>query len=433
MMIETPQHSLITAQRFAEIRKMTEHIVEPLETEDFVVQSMPDVSPAKWHLAHTTWFFERFVLVDHDASYQVFHPQYDYLFNSYYETIGQPFPRSSRGLLARPGIQEVFAYRKYVEEHLLHLIKHADEKKLQIIEPIIEIGLNHEQQHQELILTDIKYNFSINPLRPVYKEQPAGKQPSNATTDSNDKLNWQGFAGGLVEIGHSGHGFAFDNEGPRHKVWLDPFRMASRPVTNGEFIQFIEDGGYHEVQYWLSDGWTVVQQEGWQAPLYWEKREGEWHHYTLAGMKKVDPQEPVTHVSYYEAAAYASWAGQRLPTEAEWEHAFADTDGEANENFLESGYYHPAAKGATHPTTGLSQGFGNVWEWTMSPYAPYPGNKPLEGALGEYNAKFMANQMVLRGGSCVTPKSHIRRTYRNFFQPEKRWQFSGFRLAGDGE
>jgi ergothioneine biosynthesis protein EgtB len=407
--------------RFIQVRKFTEHIVEPLETEDFVIQATPDVSPAKWHLAHTTWFFERFVLIPNDPAYRAFKPEFDHLFNSYYETIGKPFPRPSRGLLARPTTAEVIDYRHYVEEHILNLLDRRDDALLSKIGPIIEIGLNHEQQHQELLFTDIKYNFFINPLRPIYRE-------AKESAASASPFIWQRFEGGLIEIGHNGNGFSFDNEGPRHKVWLDPYGIASRPVTNGEFMAFIEDGGYEEVKYWLSDGWTTVKEEGWKAPLYWEKIDGTWHYFTLFGIRKVDENEPVAHVSYYEAAAYASWAGKRLPTEAEWETAFAKE--EIKGNFAESGHYHPSSSEKTKHS-GLTKGYGDVWEWTMSPYMPYPGNKPLEGALGEYNAKFMANQMVLRGGSCVTPSSHIRLTYRNFFQPEKRWQFSGFRLAED--
>lgn len=421
MIKETHQHSKTIESKFIKVRKFTEHIVAPLETEDFTIQATTDVSPAKWHLAHTTWFFETFVLVPNDPLYKVFHPRFCYLFNSYYETIGMPFPRSSRGLLARPTITEVMDYRHYVEERVLNLLKQSDNEQLSKLSPIIEIGINHEQQHQELLFTDIKYNFYVNPLRPVYREK------LSLPVAVEDPLNWERFEGGIVEIGHDGEEFSFDNEGPRHKVWLDPYRLASRPVTNGEFIAFIEDDGYEKVKYWLSDGWSTVKEEGWNAPLYWEKVNGVWHYFTLSGMRKVNENEPVTHVSYYEASAYASWAGWRLPTEAEWENAFVNK--EIKGNFAESGYYHPA--GEATDKDGLSRGFGNVWEWTMSPYMPYPGNKPLEGALGEYNTKFMANQMVLRGGSCVTPSSHIRLTYRNFFQPEKRWQFSGFRLAGD--
>ncbi|SER93984.1 ergothioneine biosynthesis protein EgtB [Gracilibacillus ureilyticus] len=404
--------------RFAKIRGFTDQIVAPLEAEDFIIQSTSDVSPAKWHLAHTTWFFERFVLIPHASNYQEFNPQFDHLFNSYYETIGKPFARPNRGLLSRPTIKEVVKYRKYVEENILNMLNQADQELIKKIEPIIEIGMNHEQQHQELLLTDIKYNFSINPLKPAYFNDSS--HDDSYTSD----MEWIHLEEGLVEIGHDGKGFAFDNESPRHKVWLNAYSIASRTVTNKEFIAFIEDGGYEKVQYWLSDGWSTLKKEGWEAPLYWEKKDGAWFYFTLSGMKEVNVNEPVTHISYYEADAYARWAGKRLPTEAEWEHAFSNEEIEGN--FAESGNYHPVVK-----TDSNYNAFGNVWEWTMSPYSPYPGNKPLEGALGEYNAKFMANQMVLKGGSCVTPASHIRLTYRNFFQPEKQWQFSGFRLAED--
>ncbi|MBZ5751060.1 ergothioneine biosynthesis protein EgtB [Metabacillus rhizolycopersici] len=422
MIIETHKHSKAIEFRFTSIRKFTEHIVEPLEIEDFTIQAIPDVSPAKWHLAHTTWFFETFVLVPNNPSYRVFHPRFDYLFNSYYETIGNPFPRPHRGRLTRPSKQEVMDYRHYVEEHILNLLKESDEELRSKIGPIIEIGLNHEQQHQELLFTDIKYNFYVNPLRPVYRKK------TQSSTSVNQPLNWEVFKEGLIKIGHNGKGFSFDNESPRHKVWLESYEIASRPVTNGEFIEFIEDGGYEKVAYWLSDGWMAVKAEGWKAPLYWEKIDGAWYNFTLSGMREVDKNELVAHVSYYEADAYARWAGKRLPREAEWENAFSNQ--EIKGNFAESGFYHPYV-GQEVENNGLQKGFGDVWEWTMSPYIPYPGNKPLDGALGEYNAKFMCNQMILRGGSCVTPLSHIRLTYRNFFQPEKRWQFSGIRLAGD--
>ncbi|MCF8564182.1 ergothioneine biosynthesis protein EgtB [Alicyclobacillus tolerans] len=406
--------------RFLRVREFTEHLVEPLEVEDWVIQTTADVSPAKWHLAHTTWFFERFILLRNATDYREFHPAFDHLFNSYYETIGNPFPRPFRGFLSRPTVKEIIDYRHYVEEHLVKLLTQGGKDLLAEISPIVEIGINHEQQHQELLLTDIKYNFFINPLKPVYRESKASAGVPTGT------VNWVDFEGGLIEIGHNGDGFAFDNEGPRHKVWMNPYRLSSRPVTNGEFIEFIEDGGYEKVQYWLSDGWAVVNKSGWKAPLYWEKVDGDWVTFTLAGMRKLDPQEPLAHVSYYEADAYARWAHKRLPTEAEWEYAFSKQS--IAGNFVESGYYHPCAA-SLFTNHSLQQGYGDVWEWTMSPYVPYPGNKPLEGALGEYNAKFMANQLVLRGGSCATPASHVRATYRNFFQPDKRWQFSGFRLA----
>lgn len=416
--------------RLLQVRNFTESITESLALEDFVIQASPDVSPAKWHLAHTTWFFERFVLIPYLANYREFHTGYHQLFNSYYHTIGRPFPRQHRGLLSRPTVQEVMDYRHHVDEHLDSLLKHADQTLLSEVEPLIEIGINHEQQHQELFFTDIKFNLSINPLRPAYGG-PSRYATYNEPQDMHSPGTWPSFDGGVVEIGHRGDGFAFDNEGPRHKVWLEPYAIAPQPVTNREFLDFMKAGGYEKVEYWLSDGWATVQSEHWQAPLYWESHDGSWRVFTLSGMCDVAMLEPVTHISYYEADAYARWAGKRLPTEAEWEHAFAEE--ELVGNFVESGLCHPtpARRRDRSDSVKLQQGFGDVWEWTMTPYVPYPGNKPLEGALGEYNAKFMANQMVLRGGSCVTPQSHIRLTYRNFFQPEKRWQFSGIRLAED--
>ncbi|MBP1154885.1 MULTISPECIES: ergothioneine biosynthesis protein EgtB [unclassified Paenibacillus] len=407
---------------FSEIRTFTEKIVEPLKTEDFIIQAVEDVSPAKWHLAHTTWFFEAFVLAPHDSSYQVFHPQYDYLFNSYYITHGTPFDRSSRGLLSRPTVHEVMKYRHYVDERLLQFLDQAEEALFLKVYPMIEVGLHHEQQHQELLFMDMKYNFSVNPFKPVYL------QKQTIESKKAPELKWMDIDEELSFIGHEGEGFSFDNERPRHKIWLHPYRLASRPVTNGEFMAFIEDGGYDQPSCWLSEGWATMKERNWKHPLYWEKCHGVWHQYTLHGLDTIHPDEPVCHVSYYEADAYARWTGNRLPTEAEWEHAFQDQ--ERNGNFAESEQYHPNTDYRVG-SKGFSKGYGDVWEWTMSPYSPYPGNKPYDGTLGEYNAKFMCNQIVLRGGSCVTPETHIRPTYRNFFAPDKRWQFGGIRLAGD--
>ncbi|RBW70709.1 ergothioneine biosynthesis protein EgtB [Bacillus taeanensis] len=405
---------------FMHIRKFTEYLVEPLTIEDFVIQAIPDVSPPKWHLAHTTWFFERFILMSYSSTYKEFNSLFDHLFNSYYVTIGNPFPRHQRGLLSRPTVKEVMEYRCYVEENLMDLLEHADEELLNKIESLIELGLQHEQQHQELLLTDMKYNFSINPSSPVYREKKESKD------ESCPPLKWHQFEEGLVEIGHEEKGFSFDNERPRHKVWIERYMLASRPVTNGEFIEFMEDGGYHSPQYWLSEGFAAVKEQNWEAPLYWKKIDGKWYYYTLSGLREVNKAEPVCHVSYFEADAYARWAGKRLPTESEWEHALSLR--ELKGNFAESGFFHPHAQ---YDERKFKKTYGDVWEWTMSPYSPYPGNKPLAGALGEYNAKFMCNQLVLKGGSCATPSSHIRPTYRNFFHPDKRWQFTGFRLAGD--
>lgn len=407
---------------YVKIRNFTEELVKPLETEDYVIQSIEDVSPPKWHLAHTTWFFETFVLKPHMKNYNEFHPKFLYLFNSYYETVGPYFPRPSRGNLSRPTVYDVYKYREYVDSHMLDLMCAADEGLWKAIKPIVELGLHHEQQHQELLLTDIKYNFSINPLEPVYSSKKVPQLIPEIP------FTWHAYEGGLVDIGHEGNEFTFDNEGPRHKQWLQPYQIASRPVTNGEFKEFIDDQGYHKAQYWLSDGWNEIRKAGWAAPLYWEKIGDEWYYFTLSGFREIDWNEPVCHVSFYEADAFARWAGKRLPTEEEWEHTFSHVKKEGN--FVESGYFHPVSS-ASCQGDSPSKGFGDVWEWTQSPYIPYPGNKPLEGGLGEYNAKFMCNQMVLRGGSCATSSTHIRLTYRNFFQPEKRWQFSGFRLAED--
>ncbi|WP_421379778.1 ergothioneine biosynthesis protein EgtB [Bacillus salacetis] len=421
MKLETKQS---VSDRFKNIRKQTMTLAQPLQAEDYILQAHPDVSPTKWHMAHTTWFFEKFILIEHLSSYKEFHPDFSYLFNSYYETVGSFHPRQRRGVLSRPSIGEVEAYRAYVDEYMELLLNSAEEEKLKVIEGLIEIGLQHEQQHQELILMDIKFNFFVNPLYPAYTDN---NQKSEGNLVDMDFIS---FNGGLVEIGHNDERFSFDNERPRHKVWVEPYRLATRPVTNSEYIQFIKDDGYQTPEWWLSDGWNKVKKEQWTSPLYWVEKEGEWHHFTLSGLQKVDPDAPVTHVSFYEADAYSRWKGKRLPTEAEWEHAAQSVTIEGNT--VEDGFLQPhgQSSGNSHPLQKL---FGDVWEWTSSPYTPYPGNKPLEGALGEYNAKFMCNQMVLRGGSCVTPLSHIRETYRNFFPADKRWPFSGIRLAEDDQ
>lgn len=404
------------------VRSDSETLCAPLAVEDYVVQAMPDVSPPKWHLAHTTWFFETFLLIPYLKPYRLFHERYGYLFNSYYETVGAFFPRPQRGLLTRPTVDEVYRYRAHVDEAMAELLTAPPASQRDEIAARLALGLNHEQQHQELLLTDIKYNFGINPLRPEYS---AAK---HTQTCSAPALVWLDYGGGLKEVGHAGSGFAYDNETPRHKLYLRDYRLASRLVTNGEFLEFIEAGGYRRADLWLSDGWAAVKQRGWQAPLYWENIDAEWWLMTLSGMQPLDENEPVSHVSFYEADAYARFRGKRLPTEAEWECAAADCA--IRGNFRESGRYHPAAVSEPEERR-IAQMFGDVWEWTQSPYAPYPGFKPLAGAIGEYNGKFMCNQMVLRGGSCATPRSHIRATYRNFFYPPDRWQFSGIRLAED--
>ena len=409
--------------RFEAVRRDSERLTANLTAEDQSIQSMPDVSPTKWHLAHTTWFFETFVLRPLDPGYRVFDPAFAYLFNSYYEAAGPRHPRPERGLLSRPTVEVVGAYRDHVGAAIARLVEHAPEPVWQQAAPLIELGFHHEQQHQELILMDIKHVFSMNPLSPSYQApQPQIAAPAVA-------LAWLDFPGGLVEIGHQGGGFAFDNEGPRHKVWLEPFRLASRPVTCGEFLDFIEEGGYRRPELWLSDGWATVQAQAWEAPLYWRREDGGWSIFTLGGRRRLNPAEPVCHVSLYEADAYAKWAGKRLPTEAEWESAAAEVA--VVGNFADRGLFHPTADNSAAEPQGLRQMFGDVWEWTASPYTPYPRFRAAAGAIGEYNGKFMCNQMVLRGGAAVTPAGHIRATYRNFFPPSARWAFSGLRLAED--
>jgi ergothioneine biosynthesis protein EgtB len=407
-------------QRFKSIRMLTERLAAPLEAEDQCVQSMPDASPVKWHLAHTTWFFETVVLMPHARDYRPYDPSYRYLFNSYYEALGPRHPRPQRGLLTRPTVQDVMRFRRYVDGAMERLFECAGEAERMAFEDLAELGLHHEQQHQELILTDIKHAFSCNPLMPSYV--PA----VTASVKTAPLVEWADFAGGIVPVGHAGEGCAFDNEGPRHLVLLSPFRLASRLVTNGEYLAFMEDGGYRRPEFWLSDGWNMVQTQGWRSPLYWSHEGGEWATFTLNGVQPVRRDEPVVHVSFYEAAAYAAWAGKRLPTEFEWEASAIGVP--VTGTFLDPAHPHPkpAQAGAT-----IAQLYGDAWEWTRSSYDPYPGFKPLSGAVAEYNSKFMCGQMVLRGGSCATPAGHIRPTYRNFFSPAARWQFSGIRLAED--
>jgi ergothioneine biosynthesis protein EgtB len=393
-----------------------------LEVEDYGVQSMPDASPVKWHLAHTTWFFETFVLADRDSDYRPFNPHFRHLFNSYYNAVGTFWPREQRGLLSRPTVAEVFRYRAHVDAALLRLLRETDEALPNALRERIVLGLNHEQQHQELLLTDVKHAFACNPLRPVYR--PCPPEPEVNTTP----LRWFSHKAGLREIGHEDTGFAYDNEEPRHQVFVPAFQLASRLTTSGEYRAFVEDGGYQRPEFWLSDGWAARRAEDWQAPLYWERRDGTWFSSTLGGWGPVRDADPVCHVSFYEADAFARWAGARLPTEAEWETASEECPLEGT--FLDGEQLHPrplSRPASKRPT----QMFGEVWQWTGSAYLAYPGYKTLEGALGEYNGKFTCNQMVLRGGSCATPASHYRRTYRNFFPPSARWQFTGIRLAKD--
>jgi len=408
---------------YRRIRADSDALVAPLRIEDFVIQAADEASPAKWHLAHVSWFFETFLLREYLPGYEEFDPAYRVLFNSYYEQIGRFHPRAERGFLSRPTVEEVFRYRAHVDRHMLELLGGSRDVPWTEILERVEIGLNHEQQHQELLLTDIKRNLSVNPLRPAYRDDLPSPPPR-----ARGALDWIEFAGGLVEVGDDGAGFAYDNERPRHRVWLDPFRLASRPVTNGEFLAFMESGGYANPALWLSDGWARVRQSAWSGPLYWERLDGQWWQFTLGGMRPVNPDEPVCHVSYYEADAFATWSGRRLPTEAEWEVAAADVP--IAGNLREAGLLHPAVAEAGD---GLRQLYGDVWEHTASAYLPYPGFRTADGALGEYNGKFMCGQMVLRGGSCVTPADHLRATYRNFFYPHDRWQFQGFRLAEQGD
>lgn len=400
--------------RWRDVRRATEALCTPLETEDYVVQSMPDASPAKWHLAHTTWFFETFVLAPHVPGHRPFHDGWSILFNSYYVAAGPRHPRPERGLLTRPTVGEVFAYRAAVDEALAAFLETADSRRPEVA-ALVELGLHHEQQHQELLLTDILHAFSRNPLAPVYLSRRT-PEPSGIPS-----LRWATFPGGLVQVGHAGTGFAFDNEGPAHRVFLEPFSLASRPVTSGEYLEFIGDGGYRRPELWLSDGFAAAQIGGWEAPLHWRRRDDGFTRFTLHGEWPVDPGAPVTHVCHYEADAFARWAGARLPAEAEWETAALVTPGAGP--FVEDGWLTPKATPVDAPL------LGGAWTWTASPYVAYPGFRPAEGAVGEYNGKFMVNQMVLRGGSCLSPRSHLRPTYRNFFPSAARWQMTGIRLA----
>ncbi|MDB6098190.1 MAG: ergothioneine biosynthesis protein EgtB [Gammaproteobacteria bacterium] len=406
--------------QYAGVRAASATLAAPLSDGDATAQSMPDASPAKWHLAHTSWFFEAMVLQPHLPGYGLFDEKFNFLFNSYYESVGPRQPRALRGLLTRPSLMEVLAYREHVDSAMARLLKQN------VSEPVlklIELGCHHEQQHQELLLTDILHLFAQNPLRPAYKES----EPLPVELRNTGAPTYQNFPGGLFHIGHEGQGFGFDSEGPRHAVHVDPYRIADRLVTNGEWIQFMADGGYRNPLLWLSDGWARARDEAWAAPLYWEARDGEFWTMTLRGAQPVDPEAPVTHVSYFEADAFATWSKRRLPTEAEWEIA-AQTLAVSG-NFAHSGRLRP--KQAPPAGGGLRQMFGDVWEWTRSAFMPYPRFRPIDGALGEYNGKFMSGQYVLRGGSCVTPEDHVRATYRNFFAPHTRWQFAGLRLAED--
>jgi len=414
--------------RFTSVRALTEELAEGLAPEDQVVQSMEDVSPTKWHLAHTTWFWETFILQPHAAGYRLHSESYPYLFNSYYMQAGERHCRAQRGYLSRPTVSEVLTYRADVDEAMNRFLENEDLSPE--LRYLVHLGLNHEQQHQELVLTDLKHVFAVNPLRPAYRT-PGSRTPSDDAA-SAAPLRWIDHPGGLFSIGWAGSGFAYDNEGPRHRCFLEPFSLADRLVTNGEFLEFMADGGYDRPELWMSEGWAARQEHQWNEPFYWERRDGAWWMFTLHGMRPVAASEPVCHVNWYEADAYARWAGARLPREEEWE-VFA-CEQPIRGNLLDARTFHPG----TAPTPEVSepapsQLWGDVWEWTSSPYSPYPGYRPEAGAVGEYNGKFMVNQFVLRGGSCATSADHLRPTYRNFFHPDASWQFSGIRLARDPE
>ncbi|WP_066333537.1 ergothioneine biosynthesis protein EgtB [Azohydromonas lata] len=420
-------------RRLQAVRAHSLALSEPLSAEDCALQSMPDASPVKWHLAHTSWFFETLVLAPNAAGYRAFNERFGFLFNSYYEALGPRHPRPQRGMLSRPALSEVLDYRRHVDAALCEFVEAGDEAALRSAAALIELGLQHEQQHQELIVTDVKHLLSLNPLQPAYLAGDAARGAGVATA-ATPPLRWLGFDGALVDIGHQGDGFAFDNETPRHRVWLQPFELANRPVSCGDYMEFMADGGYRRPELWLSDGWAWVQANAATAPMYWraEREGGPWTQFTLSGERPVAPAEPVCHVNLYEAAAYAQWAGARLPTEAEWEAAVAAQAPPPSATTAPKAladHLHPA------PITdgpGLLQADSAVWQWTRSAYEPYPGFRPLAGAVGEYNGKFMVAQSVLRGGSCASPAGHVRASYRNFFPAAARWQFSGLRLARDG-
>jgi ergothioneine biosynthesis protein EgtB len=418
LMVGDRQRELV--RLFTSVRRTTIDLGQPLTDADATAQSMPDASPSKWHLAHTTWFFESMLLESHVPDYRVFDLHYSYLFNSYYETVGERLPRNQRGLLTRPKLQDVYAYRHYVDAAMSRMMEAPLPE--QVLD-LIELGCHHEQQHQELFLTDILHLFSQNPLRPAYRavhRKPSQVRPEPAQS-------FLRFDGGLVNVGHKDVGFAFDSEGPAHQRYVEPFQLASKPVTNREWIAFVADGGYKNPLLWLSDGWAAAQTGNWSSPLYWEEQGGSYWSMSLGGFTPLDLDAPVAHVSLYEADAFARWAGARLPTEFEWE--LASREVRVRGNLASTRHWRPRPAGDAE--VGLKQMFGDVWEWTSSAFAPYPRFLPAKGAVGEYNGKFMAGQFVLRGGSCVTPAGHIRSTYRNFFPPDARWQFSGLRLAKD--
>jgi ergothioneine biosynthesis protein EgtB len=406
---------------YGRVRKLSESLCETLQPEDCVVQTVPEVSPTKWHLAHTSWFFETFVLKEALPDYTPINAQYAYLFNSYYNAAGKMHCRPKRGLISRPTLSETLEYRHAVDARMYGIFE--NENLLKQFGSIIVLGINHEQQHQELMLTDIKHVFSENPLRPIFRKR------AETTGSVVPPIRWVPFKAGVYQIGQAGDGFFYDNEEPQHRQFIEDFHLASRLVTNGEYIEFIDDGGYHRPEFWLSLGWYTVGEQRWEAPLYWDGSDGNWSIFTLSGLRELDKNEPVCHVSYFEADAFARWAGARLPTEFEWEVAAGDLP--CAGNFVENEIFHPKPVEESAASQSIAQMFGDLWEWTSSSYSPYPGYATAPGALGEYNGKFMCNQYVLRGASCATSESHMRKTYRNFFPPNARWQFMGIRLAKD--
>ncbi|MET0110500.1 MAG: ergothioneine biosynthesis protein EgtB [Candidatus Thiodiazotropha sp.] len=403
---------------FQRVRRFSETLCQPLQLDDFQIQSIVQTSPPKWHIAHVSWFFEAFVLPHFNPEYRPFDPRFDYIFNSYYYTHGMMHPRPGRGLLSRPTVDDVYRYRAHVDEQMMQLMETIDEEAWGRLAFRVILGLNHEEQHQELLLMDVKHNFWSNPLKPAYRDD------LQTATGNARAMRWVEQAGGVHRIGHGeDEGFAYDNETPRHALLLSDFRLADRLVTNGEYRVFMEDGGYDDPALWLSDGWALLQREGWRHPLYWEQQEDEWLQFTLGGLSPLNPHEPVCHLSYYEADAYARWSGKRLPLEGELEVVLSQQP--LSGNFIDRDQLHPA------PAGEMGQWFGDLWTWSASPYAAYPGFKPLAGSMGEYNGKFMSNQMVLKGGCCATPAGHARASYRNFFYPDERWAFTGLRLAED--
>jgi ergothioneine biosynthesis protein EgtB len=419
---DTDLDSGALADKFRAIRRTSDVLCEPLEPEDCCIQSMPDVSPTKWHLAHTSWFFETFVLKPALPGFRSPNPQYEYLFNSYYNAVGRQYARPARGLLSRPTLAKVMDYRGHIDEAMDDLFtNYLASEPNQALRAVIELGMHHEQQHQELMLMDIKHVFFCNPLRPAYRDLPSTLE------DDVPPLQWIRYNGELQSMGHDGLGFAFDNETPQHRAYVESFKIADRLITCGEYLEFMEDRGYERPELWLSDAWNIIQTRGWSAPLYWECEDRKWRIMTLGGMRDLNPSEPVCHVSYYEADAYARWMDCWLPRESVWETVASSLPIQGN--FREEDLLHPAPLPSQNGTGSLAQMFGDVWEWTCSPYSAYPGFRAKDGALGEYNGKFMCNQVVLRGGSCATPISHIRATYRNFFPPDARWPFTGIRLT----